>query len=109
MIILSHGICSSAIFYGINLSYERFRSRSLLVIKGVSLLRGVFCYLLFLVVCANMSVPPSFNFFSELIFMLAFLGHSILIKVILGFLFFFVGIYNVFFYVSLNHGGLIDL
>ena len=66
-IIIGHGFCSSCLFYILYVFYERFYSRSMLVLKGVGfflpIMRGVW----FLFSILNMGVPPSFSFFSEVI------------------------------------------
>lgn len=103
LIILSHGICSSGIFFILNLFYERLGSRSVLVLKGLNLLIPVVIFMYFLIISSNISVPPTFNFYSELILILGLLKIGLLIKAILGIMFLIVGVYNVFFYVSLNH------
>lgn len=103
LIILSHGIRSSGIFYLINLCYERLGSRSALVLKGVNIFLPSLVFLIFLLVSSNISVPPSFNFYSELILVLSLFRISAFIKVVLGLIFVIVGVYNVFFYVSIAH------
>lgn len=103
LIILSHGIRSSGIFYLINLCYERLGSRSALVLKGVNIFLPSLVFLIFLLVSSNISVPPSFNFCSELILVLALFRMSTFVRVVLLLIFVMVGIYNVFFYVSIAH------
>ena len=87
----------------LNLFYERLGSRSVLMLKGLNLLIPIIVFLYFLIVSSNISVPPTFNFYSELLLILSLLNIRNYIKVILGFIFLIVGIYNIFFYVSLNH------
>lgn len=103
LIMLSHGIRSSGMFYLINLAYERLGSRSVLVLRGLNSFVPVMTFLVFILVARNISVPPSFNFYSEIIFMISLLDIRVVIKLILGTIFLLVGVYNVFFYVSLNH------
>lgn len=103
LIMISHGLCSSGIFYILNLLYERVGSRSLLVLKGINIFFPFLIYFWFFLSACNISVPPSFNFYSELIFMMGILRISFYLKLILGVIFLLVGIYNIFFFVSVNH------
>lgn len=103
MIILSHGLCSSGIFYVLNVLYERLGSRSMLVLKGLNLFFPFLSYFWFFLASCNMSVPPTFNFYSELVFMVGILRMRFLVKLVFGFMFLMVGIYNVFFFVVVNH------
>lgn len=109
MIMLSHGVCSSGMFYILSLLYDRVGSRSLLILKGLNIFIPFLSYFWFSLAACNMSVPPTFNFYSELVFMLGVLGVSFFIRVLLGAIFVIVGIYNVFFFVSVNHRISVDL
>ena len=51
-----------------------------------------------------MSVPPSFNFYSEIILVLRLLEVSNWTKIIFLVIFFFSGVYSIMFYVLANHG-----
>lgn len=100
---LSHGLCSSGMFYILNTLYERIGSRSLLVLRGLNLFFPVLVYFWFFFAASNMSVPPTFNFYSELLYILGMLSMSFFIKLILGLIFLIVGVYNIFFFVAVNH------
>lgn len=103
IIMLSHGICSSGMFYILNLVYERLGSRSLLVLKGLNIFFPFLSYFWFFLASCNISVPPTFNFYSELVFMVGVLRISFFLKFLFGFMFLIVGVYNIFFFVAVNH------
>lgn len=103
LIMVSHGICSSGLFYVLSLLYERLGSRSLLVLKGLNIFFPFLTYFWFFLSICNISVPPTFNFYSELVFILRILRIRFLVKLLFGFIFLMVGIYNIFFFVSVNH------
>lgn len=103
MIMLSHGVCSSGIFYILNCLYERVGSRSLFVLRALNLFLPFLSYFWFFLAACNMSVPPTFNFYSELVFIVSILRISFFIKFFLGAIFLIVGVYNIFFFVSVNH------
>lgn len=108
IIMLSHGLCSSGIFYILNVLYERMGSRSILVLKGLNLVFPFLSYFWFFLAACNMSVPPTFNFYSELVFIVGILTLRFIVKFIFGFIFVIVGIYNIFFFVVVNHRVIIN-
>jgi len=71
-IMLAHGICSSGLFYGLNLVYEKLYRRSILILKGGLMRYPVYSYFWFSLCAGNISCPPSFNFLSEVKMMFFF-------------------------------------
>nr|YP_011036766.1 NADH dehydrogenase subunit 4 [Conlopa bredoni]WRK21435.1 NADH dehydrogenase subunit 4 [Conlopa bredoni] len=68
---LSHGLCSSGLFYLCNIYYSRLLSRSFFLVKGMIFFFPSLSFLLFLFSVFNMGCPPSLNFFSELMIFLS--------------------------------------
>uniref|UniRef100_A0AAU6QEG0 NADH-ubiquinone oxidoreductase chain 4 n=1 Tax=Sperchon placodermus TaxID=3136837 RepID=A0AAU6QEG0_9ACAR len=68
--LLAHGLSSSGLFFSLNCFYERFFSRSLVLIKGGNLLLVGLSLWFFILISSNISAPPSFNFFSELMLLI---------------------------------------
>lgn len=66
IIILSHGLVSSGLFCSVNIFYERLRSRRIFMNKGLINILPIFCLLVFLLCCFNISAPPSINLISEI-------------------------------------------
>nr|YP_010809159.1 NADH dehydrogenase subunit 4 [Anaka burmensis]UNZ99518.1 NADH dehydrogenase subunit 4 [Anaka burmensis] len=66
MIMLSHGLCSSALFCLANISYERTNSRSFFLNKGLIMFMPSMTFMWFIFCSFNMSCPPSLNFISEI-------------------------------------------
>nr|YP_010443357.1 NADH dehydrogenase subunit 4 [Lebertia trifurcilla]UTE89514.1 NADH dehydrogenase subunit 4 [Lebertia trifurcilla] len=64
--LLAHGLSSSGLFFSLNCFYERIYSRSLIIVKGNNILLVGLSVWFFLLLCSNISAPPSLNFFSEL-------------------------------------------
>lgn len=105
IIMLSHGVCSSALFYIINVGYNWFNSRRLFLIRGGLYFSLVFSYFWLIFCICNMGCPPSFNFFREVFLTANFLLYGWMIFMLI-FVFILVrGFYCVFMYVFLNHGG----
>jgi len=73
-ILIGHGFCSSCLFYILYILYKRFRSRSLLLLKGLLFTLPVFGFIRFVFFCFNMGVPPRFSFFSEVLILVSVLN-----------------------------------
>lgn len=103
-IILRHGVCSSGLFYILNLRYDRLGSRRLLIIRGSMVLCPIISFFWFFLVISNIGCPPTFNFFSEIFIILrcVFLDYSFIVVFIL--VLFFSGVYCIYLYVFFNHG-----
>lgn len=66
LIIISHGLCSSGLFYLANVSYERIINRRILISKGLLTLISSLRLWWFLLLSSNMAAPPSLNLISEI-------------------------------------------
>nr|QJD07220.1 NADH dehydrogenase subunit 4 [Ghauriana sinensis] len=89
MLMLSHGLCSSALFCLISISYDRYHSRSFFLNKGLLNMMPSMTMFWFLSCSFNMSCPPSLNFISEiyiLVSMLFYWMNSAWIFVLISFL-----------------------
>jgi len=103
-IMVSHGFCSSCLFYIIYVLYKRLYSRRFLLLKGRIYFFPVLGFIIFLFFSFNIGVPPSFSFFSE-VFILLSLGHTLLQNLFFCMIFlFFSGVYCIYLYIISNHG-----
>jgi len=103
-IMISHGFCSSCLFYILYLSYKRFYSRRMLILKGGNYTIPVFGFFCFIFFSLNIGVPPRFSFFSE-IFIIISINYVFYYRFcfVLSFLF-LAGVYCIYIYVISNHG-----
>ena len=115
LILLAHGLSSSAIFYSLNCFYERVFSRRLFMLKGGSYYFPSLFFWFTVVVSSNISLPPSINFFSELILVFSIL-HVHIINYLVLFSLVFIGslvsfhiLIVIFHGFSLYHYSIIDL
>nr|UGS80342.1 NADH dehydrogenase subunit 4 [Hemicaecilius smithersi] len=63
---ISHGLCSSGLFFLVNVCYERVSSRSLLLVKGMIGILPKMSLWWFLFCVMNMAAPPSLNLLGEI-------------------------------------------
>jgi len=66
VIILGHGLCSSALFCLANIMYERFFTRNLMLLKGLMLYFPVLTFWWFIFRVINIGAPPFINLFGEI-------------------------------------------
>nr|URW97660.1 NADH dehydrogenase subunit 4 [Songthela sp.] len=104
LMMLGHGVCSSSLFYLVNLFYERLYSRSMVVLKSMMLLFPSLSFWWFLFSSINMSAPPSLNLISEVLFMMGLLswGHYLILG--LALVSFFCAMFSIFMFSCTHHG-----
>jgi NADH-ubiquinone oxidoreductase chain 4 len=108
LIILAHGICSSGLFCLLNLMYERWGSRSVILMKGGLICAPILSFWWFIFCVGNISCPPSLNFVSEIMIVLGILSWRKIFIWGLLLLLFIRGVYTIYFFVRFSHGSLIE-
>lgn len=101
---LAHGFVSSALFFCIGMLYERFHTRTIAHISGLTVLMPIFNTLFLLFIMSNIAVPGTSSFIGELLLLLGIFKTNIFACVIgctgmvLG------GCYSLFLYNRLAYG-----
>nr|UVU30562.1 NADH deshydrogenase subunit 4 [Euceros serricornis] len=104
LMMIAHGLVSSGMFCLVNLMYERFKSRSMFINKGLINMFPSLTLLWFLICSSNLSFPPSLNLFSEIMLfnsLIIYMKSLILISMMV---IFFSSCYNLFFYSYSQYG-----
>nr|YP_010254858.1 NADH dehydrogenase subunit 4 [Lissorhoptrus oryzophilus]QUA05797.1 NADH dehydrogenase subunit 4 [Lissorhoptrus oryzophilus] len=104
VLMLAHGLCSSGLFCLANISYERVKSRSLYLNKGMINVSPSLSLWWFLLCSSNMAAPPSLNLIGEVLLINSLIFYSKLFIFILVFLCFFSAVYSLFLYSYIQHG-----
>lgn len=104
IIIISHGLCSSGLFYIVNLYYSRTGRRLLIFNKGIIRKLPSIILWWFLLCAANFSFPFSLNFFRELIILRVILNWNIYIIIYLILVCFFRSAYSLYLFSYVQHG-----
>nr|AVP74428.1 NADH dehydrogenase subunit 4 [Imogine stellae] len=103
--LISHGLCSSGLFFGVQCLYENSGSRSLYLNRGILSLSPLFTFFWFILCVGNASAPPSLNLLSEF-----FLISSIILyggafgSIFCGVSVFLGGLFSIYLYVLVCHG-----
>lgn len=96
LIIISHGLSSSCLFYLVNFFYERTGSRSILINKGMSSFIPVFILWWIFFSAFSIAVPFRLRFFSEIFLILNIIVHSKVSVLVLGLISIFTSCYVIF-------------
>ncbi|YP_004934813.1 NADH dehydrogenase subunit 4 (mitochondrion) [Chironomus tepperi] len=103
-LMIAHGLCSSGLFYLVNLTYERLGSRSLLINKGMLSFMPSVAMWWFLLCSTNMAAPPSLNLMGEIGLINSVLGWSQISMFLLMLVSFFSAAYTLYLYSFSQHG-----
>nr|ACJ43891.1 NADH dehydrogenase subunit 4 [Ichthyosaura alpestris] len=76
ILMISHGLISSALFCLANFNYERTHSRTMLLARGVQAVLPLMSAWWLITSLSNMAIPPSMNLFGELTIMLSLFNWS---------------------------------
>jgi len=107
IIIISHGLCSSGLFYMVNLYYRRTSSRLLLLNKGILVGVPTIAIWWFLLCSANFSFPFSLGFVREILILISLLNWDVILIVYLFIICFFRSAYSLYLFSYVQHGSLI--
>nr|AIW06071.1 NADH dehydrogenase subunit 4 [Polyrhachis dives] len=106
ILMISHGLCSSGLFFLVNMYYERSMSRLMFFNKGMlSVYPSLSMW--WLIYCAmNFSFPLSLNFISEIYMISVILSWDIVLMVYLMMICFFSSAYSLYLYSYIQHGSM---
>lgn len=104
IVIVGHGLCSSGLFCLANIVYERIRSRSLLISKGLLNFIPRIGLWWFLLSAGNIAAPPTLNLLGEVRLIISVVSWSKVRIVIIALLSFFRAAYTLYIYSLSQHG-----
>nr|QDI94116.1 NADH dehydrogenase subunit 4 [Vespula vulgaris]QDI94129.1 NADH dehydrogenase subunit 4 [Vespula vulgaris]QDI94142.1 NADH dehydrogenase subunit 4 [Vespula vulgaris]QDI94155.1 NADH dehydrogenase subunit 4 [Vespula vulgaris]QDI94168.1 NADH dehydrogenase subunit 4 [Vespula vulgaris] len=106
MMMLAHGLCSSGLFYIVNINYECFGSRLIHVNKGSMNIYPTLGMFWFLLCSSNLSAPISLNLISEVFLLISLVSWSMVLIIFLMFLCFLSAAYSLYLFSATQHGQL---
>nr|YP_009434640.1 NADH dehydrogenase subunit 4 [Dolichovespula panda]ATF28547.1 NADH dehydrogenase subunit 4 [Dolichovespula panda] len=104
MMMISHGLCSSGMFYLVNINYERFGSRLIYLNKGSLSIYPTLSLFWFLFCSSNLSAPVSLNLIGEVFLLISLVSWNILLILFLMFFCFFSAAYSLYLFSMSQHG-----
>nr|WAB69861.1 NADH dehydrogenase subunit 4 [Osteocephalus aff. helenae DO-2022] len=100
ILMISHGLVSSALFCLANTSYERTHTRTLIVLQGSQIIMPLTAAWWLLAALLNMALPPSPNFIGEMSILASLFQWSNLTLIIMGLSIIFTTSYSLYLFWS---------
>jgi len=107
VIIISHGLCSSGLFYMVNVYYSRRSIRLLLLNKGILVRIPTMAIWWFLLCSANFSFPFSLGFIREILMLISILNWDVILIVYLFIVCLFRRAYSLYLFSYIQHGQIV--
>nr|YP_010350327.1 NADH dehydrogenase subunit 4 [Ixodes barkeri]UOK09756.1 NADH dehydrogenase subunit 4 [Ixodes barkeri]UOL50399.1 NADH dehydrogenase subunit 4 [Ixodes barkeri] len=104
LLMIGHGLCSSGLFCLANFMYERFFTRSIILMKGVGKFFPNLCLWWFLFSVVNMSAPLTMNLFGEVFLIGSLMKFSMIFVFPLMIISFVSAGYSLYMYSYTQHG-----
>nr|QKN22814.1 NADH dehydrogenase subunit 4 [Triatoma nitida] len=104
ILMIGHGLCSSGLFCLANIIYERVKSRSFIINKGLISFMPSLSLFWFILVSNNMASPPSLNLLGEVMLINSIMSWNSMSFIFLGFSSFLSCCYSIYLYSYVQHG-----
>nr|YP_009388867.1 NADH dehydrogenase subunit 4 [Vespa velutina]AQT19235.1 NADH dehydrogenase subunit 4 [Vespa velutina nigrithorax]QKG04149.1 NADH dehydrogenase subunit 4 [Vespa velutina auraria]BAX73958.1 NADH dehydrogenase subunit 4 [Vespa velutina]BBC27616.1 NADH dehydrogenase subunit 4 [Vespa velutina]BBC27629.1 NADH dehydrogenase subunit 4 [Vespa velutina] len=104
MMMLAHGLCSSGLFYIVNINYECFGSRLIYLNKGSMSIYPSLGLFWFLMCSSNLSAPISLNLISEIFLLISLMSWSTSVILLLMIMCFLSAAYSLYLFSMSQHG-----
>ena len=104
ILIISHGLCSSGLFYLVNVFYSETNRRLILVNKGLLICIPTVSMFWFFICSSNMASPISLNLVGEILLILRLVIWMKFLFIFLIFYAFFSFVYSLYIYRYICHG-----
>ena len=104
IIIIAHGLTSSALFILANINYDIVNSRRIILSKNILTFVPIISIWWFIFRIINISAPPSINLIREIILNISIIRKRLFNIIPIRFIIFFTGAYSLIIYTSINHG-----
>nr|DBA44305.1 TPA_asm: NADH dehydrogenase subunit 4 [Peltospira operculata] len=104
VLMLAHGLCSSALFCLANMTYEKSHTRTILLSKGFLVFLPSLAIWWFLFCICNMAAPPSMNLLGEILIIPSIMMNNFFIFIPFALMSFLAAVYSLYLYVATQHG-----
>jgi NADH:ubiquinone oxidoreductase subunit 4 (subunit M) len=104
IIIIAHGLGSSALFILANLNYEITHTRRIYLTKGLLAIAPTITIFWFIFASTNIAAPPSINLIREIVLITSLLSFSNYTALPIAILRFFTACYSLIIFSTVQHG-----
>jgi NADH-quinone oxidoreductase subunit M len=98
IMIFSHAITSSALFLGVGVLYDRYKTRLIFYYGGLASFMPIFAIIYFIFILSNFGFPGTFNFIGEFLLTYGVLNYSFLVAFLSTFSLILSLMYSLFLY-----------
>nr|ABX61103.1 NADH dehydrogenase subunit 4 [Abispa ephippium] len=106
MMMIGHGLCSSGLFFIVNLSYIYSNSRLLMLNKGFMSVNSNLSLWWFLLCSSNFSAPISLSLMGEMLMLMSLYSWDLILLPFLIMMSFFCSVYSLYLFSYTQHGEL---
>lgn len=103
IIIIAHGLTSSALFFLVNELYYKYSSRNIMSFKGIIIINPNINFWWFIFIAANISVPPTINTVREILLLSRIIIWNIKLIIILIIASLFTASFSILLFVNISH------
>nr|YP_009905720.1 NADH dehydrogenase subunit 4 [Ochetellus glaber]QGW36339.1 NADH dehydrogenase subunit 4 [Ochetellus glaber] len=104
IMMIGHGLCSSGLFYMVNIYYQKTYSRIIFFNKGMLTLLPMYTVWWFFLCSSNFSFPLSLNFISEILMISSVISWSFSMFIFLMIICFFSSAYSLYLFSYIQYG-----
>nr|AGN71415.1 NADH dehydrogenase subunit 4 [Petropedetes sp. MVZ 234827] len=104
VMMISHGLTSSALFCLANTTYERTNSRTMIILRGAMMIFPLAAAWWLMVALFNLALPPSANFISEILILIALFNWSPMTFLVIALNLIFTTAYTLYIFWSVQRG-----
>lgn len=108
IMIFSHAVTSSALFLGIGVLYDRYKTRLIFYYSGLATFMPFFAIIYFIFILSNFGFPGTFNFIGEFLLTFGALNYSFIITFLTTFSLVLSLMYSLFLYNRIFFGYIKD-
>nr|QKK69319.1 NADH dehydrogenase subunit 4 [Rhynchium quinquecinctum] len=106
LMMIGHGLCSSGLFYLVNLSYKRIGSRLMFMNKGLMNLNSTLGMWWFLMCMGNFSAPISLSLLGEIFMLMSLVSLDLFLMIYLMIMCFLSVAYSLYLFSFTQHGNM---
>nr|QKK69306.1 NADH dehydrogenase subunit 4 [Anterhynchium abdominale] len=106
LMMIGHGLCSSGLFYIVNISYSRVSSRLIYLNKGLINLNSSLSMWWFLLCVSNFSAPITLSLIGEVFMLMSLISLDLILIIFLMLMSFLSASYSLYLYSLTQHGSM---
>nr|AUJ21378.1 NADH dehydrogenase subunit 4 [Tetragnatha macilenta] len=104
IMMIAHGVSSSALFFLVNMTYQKYHTRNIISMKSIYMINPNLSFWWFMFIMANLSAPPTLNLMGELLMTMTLIKWSIFSTIPITIIMMTTTSFCIILFLMLNHG-----